>query len=141
VLGGAGLHAVMVRKEIEGFIFNRLQGAVLREAYCLVRDGVAEPDEIDTIVREGLGLRWSVVGPFETADLNTVGGISEHARRLGEAYSRMGAQRGQEDHWEPELVEKVTNARRAALPLDQWEDRVTWRDNQLMKVLALRQQD
>src|SRR5688572_23613087 len=67
----AGLKPVLVRKEIEGFVFNRLQGAVLREAYCLVRDDVASVEDIDTIMREGLGLRWSFMGPFETAELNT----------------------------------------------------------------------
>jgi len=72
-----------------------------------------------------------VIGPFETADLNTRGGIAEHARRLGPAYARMGAERGQDDPWTPELVEHVTAERRRLLPLDQWEERVAWRDRQL----------
>ena len=127
----AGMSPVRLRKEIEGFIFNRLQGAVLREAYCLVRDGVADVDDIDRVVREGIGRRWAVIGPFETADLNTRGGIAEHARRLGPAYARMGAERGQDDPWTPELVEHVTAERRRLLPLDQWEERVAWRDRQL----------
>ena len=104
---------------------------MLREAYCLVRDGVADVDDIDRVVREGLGRRWAVIGPFETADLNTRGGIAEHARRLGPAYARMGAERGQDDPWTPELVEHVTAERRRLLPLDQWEERVAWRDRQL----------
>jgi 3-hydroxyacyl-CoA dehydrogenase len=127
----AGMSPVRVRREIEGFIFNRLQGAVLREAYCLVRDGVASVDDVDRVVREGLGRRWSVIGPFETADLNTRGGIAEHARRLGPAYARMGAERGQDDPWTPELVQRVTEERRRLLPLEQWEERVAWRDRQL----------
>jgi 3-hydroxyacyl-CoA dehydrogenase len=127
----AGMSPVRLRKEIEGFIFNRLQGAVLREAYCLVRDGVADVDDIDRVVREGIGRRWAVIGPFETADLNTRGGIAEHARRLGPAYARMGAERGQDDPWTPELVEHVTAERRRLLPLEQWEERVAWRDRQL----------
>jgi 3-hydroxyacyl-CoA dehydrogenase len=128
---GAGMSPVRVRREIEGFIFNRLQGAVLREAYCLVRDGVAGVDDIDRVMREGLGKRWAVIGPFETADLNTRGGIAEHARRLGPAYARMGAERGQDDPWTPELVAQVTRERRRLLPLEEWEDRVAWRDEQL----------
>jgi 3-hydroxyacyl-CoA dehydrogenase len=127
----AGMSPVRVNHEIEGFIFNRLQGAVLREAYCLVRDGVASVDDVDRVVREGLGRRWAVIGPFETADLNTRGGIAEHARRLGPAYARMGAERGQDDPWTPELVERVTAERRRLLPLEQWEQRVAWRDRQL----------
>lgn len=128
----AGLQPVLVSKEVEGFVFNRLQGAVLREAYCLVRDGVATVEDIDTVMRDGLGLRWSVIGPFETVDLNTRGGISSHAQKMGPAYERMGAQRGQHDPWTPELVERVAAARRAAVPLEQWDERVAWRDRALM---------
>ncbi|WP_081086650.1 3-hydroxyacyl-CoA dehydrogenase [Burkholderia stagnalis] len=130
--GEAGLMPVQVNKEVAGFIFNRLQGAVLREAYCLVRDNVASVDDIDTVMREGLAPRWSVIGPFETVDLNTRGGIASHAQKMGPSYERMGAERGQHDPWTPELVARVAAARRAALPLDQWDARVTWRDRQLM---------
>ena len=134
----AGLSPVRLRKEIEGFVFNRLQGALLREAYCLVRDGVVSVDEIDQVVRDGPGRRWSVIGPFETADLNTRGGIAAHAAKIGPAYERMGAERGQHDPWTPELVRQVEKARRALLPLDQWEDRVAWRDRMMMKALSAR---
>jgi 3-hydroxyacyl-CoA dehydrogenase len=97
-----------VRREVEGFLFNRLQGALLREAYCLVRDGVASVDDVDEVVRSGLGRRWALIGPFETSDLNTRGGIESHAAKMGPAYERMGAERGQHDPWTPELVAEVT---------------------------------
>jgi 3-hydroxyacyl-CoA dehydrogenase len=109
----AGLKPVLVGKEVEGFVFNRLQGAVLREAYCLVRDGVASVEDIDTVMREALGMRWSVMGPFETVDLNTRGGIASHAEKMGPSYGRMGAERGQNDPWTPELVARVEAERRA----------------------------
>ena len=56
-------------REVEGFIFNRLQGALLREAYCLVRDGVVTAEGVDRAVRDGLERRWAVVGPFETVSV------------------------------------------------------------------------
>lgn len=133
LLAACGMSPVRVRREVEGFIYNRLQGAVLREAYCLVRDGVASVEDIDTVMREGLGRRWAVVGPFETVDLNTRGGIAVHAGRMGPAYARMGAERGQDDPWTGDLVEQVVTERRAALALDDWEDRVAWRDQMLMR--------
>jgi 3-hydroxyacyl-CoA dehydrogenase len=108
-----------------------LQGALLREAYCLVRDGVASVEDVDRVVRDGPGRRWAIMGPFETADLNTRGGIAVHARRLGPAYARMGAERGQDDPWTDELVERVTRERRALLPLEKWGERVAWRDRAL----------
>ena len=134
VYRAAGLRPVLVRREVEGFLFNRLQGALLREAYCLVRDGVASVDDIDEVVRSGLGLRWSVIGPFETVDLNTRGGIESHAAKMGPAYERMGAERGQNDPWTPELVADVTAQRRALLDLDDWDERVRWRDRQLIQL-------
>jgi L-gulonate 3-dehydrogenase len=134
----AGLLPVRVQHEPEGFVFNRLQGALLREAYCLVRDGVATVEDVDTVMREGLGPRWSIIGPFETVDLNTRGGIAAHAQKMGPAYERMGAERGQHDPWTPELVAAVTQQRRALLPLEQWDARVAWRDRMLMALMRHR---
>jgi 3-hydroxyacyl-CoA dehydrogenase len=132
----AGLRPVLVKKEVEGFIFNRLQGALLREAYCLLRDGVSDVEDIDAVVRLGLGRRWGVVGPFETVDLNTRGGIEAHAAKMGPAYERMGAERGQHDPWTADLVALATAQRRAIVPLDDWDARVAWRDEQLMRIAA-----
>ncbi len=134
----AGLVPVRVAREVEGFVFNRLQGALLREAYCLVRDGVASVEDIDTVMTEGLGPRWSIIGPFETVDLNTRGGIASHAQKMGPAYERMGAERGQHDPWTPDLVARVASERRALVPLEQWEARVGWRDRSLMALIKHR---
>ena len=141
LLQSCGMEPVLVRKEVEGFVFNRLQGALLREAYCLVRDGVASVEDVDRIVRDGLGLRWSVIGPFETADLNTQGGIAAHAEKMGPSYARMGAERGQHDPWTPDLVAKVTAERRAQLPLERWAERVAWRDRRLMALVRHRRSE
>ena len=138
LLTSCAMQPVSLRREIDGFVFNRLQGALLREAYCLVRDGVVSAADIDRLVRDGLGLRWSVIGPFETVDLNTRGGIAAHAQRMGPAYLRMGQERGQNDPWTDELVARVTAERRAALPLESWEERVAWRDRVLMALLRCR---
>jgi 3-hydroxyacyl-CoA dehydrogenase len=140
LLGRVGMSVVRVRAEVDGFVFNRLQGAVLREAYCLVRDRVASVDDVDRAVRDGLGRRWAVLGPFETADLNTRGGIEAHAARLGAAYERMGADRGQHDPWTADLVRRVTDERRRLLPLERWEERVAWRDRMLMALERARRQ-
>ncbi|MCG2620776.1 3-hydroxyacyl-CoA dehydrogenase [Arthrobacter sp. I2-34] len=136
----AGLSPVRLNQEIEGFLFNRLQGAVLREAYCLVRDGIASAADVDKVVSQGLGLRWSFMGPFETVDLNTRGGIESHAAKMGPAYALMGAQRGQHDPWTEDLVRAVAAERRTQLPLAGWESRVAWRDEQLMKLIHFKEE-
>jgi len=132
LLVSAGMSVVRVGVELEGFVFNRLQGALLREAYCLVRDGVVSATDLDRVVRDGLGRRWSVVGPFATAELNTRGGLLAHAARLGPAYARMGTERGQDDPWTPELVERVSEQLHEELPPQEWDAHVLRRDEALM---------
>jgi carnitine 3-dehydrogenase len=59
-----GMKPLMVRKEIDGFIADRLLEALWREALWLVNDGVATTEEIDDAIRYGAGLRWSFMGTF-----------------------------------------------------------------------------
>lgn len=132
-----GLSPVVLHKEIEGFLFNRLQGAVLREAYALVREGVADVDDIDKVVRDGLGRRWAFMGPFETVDLNTRGGIEAHAERMGPSYQRMEHDIGDRTPWTEDLVAEVVRQRSDLLAPSDWEQRVLWRDEQLLKQKSL----
>ena len=60
-----GKRPVLIEKELPGFVANRLQAALTREATALVDDGVAEPEDIDTVVKYGFGRRLAVAGPFE----------------------------------------------------------------------------
>ncbi len=140
ILTDAGMTTVLVNHEPEGFIFNRLQGALLREAYCLVRDGVASAADVDRVVSSGVGRRWAVIGPFATAELNTRGGIERHAQVMGPAYARMGAERGQHDEWTPELVAQVAADVHGRLPADQWAESVARRDRALMQLERARVQ-
>jgi 3-hydroxybutyryl-CoA dehydrogenase len=66
---GIGKRPVAITREIEGFVANRLQYALIREAYALVEGGVCSMEDVDAVVRTGLGPRWAGVGPFETLDL------------------------------------------------------------------------
>jgi 3-hydroxybutyryl-CoA dehydrogenase len=77
-----GKRPVHVRRDIAGFVANRIQYAVLREAFALVQAGVCDYADVDEAVRSGLGARWAAVGPFESMDL---AGLDVHvavARRL-----------------------------------------------------------
>jgi len=73
---GLALHIerkpVMVKKDINGFILNRLQYAILREAFYIVENGVASIEDVDNVMKYGLGRRYACIGPFETIDF---GGI------------------------------------------------------------------
>jgi 3-hydroxybutyryl-CoA dehydrogenase len=71
-----GKEPVVVRRDVPGFVANRLQYALLREAYALVDEGVASFEDVDRAVVHGLGSRWAAIGPFETTDL---AGLDVHA--------------------------------------------------------------
>ncbi len=80
---------IVVRKEIDGFILNRLQAVLLSEAFRLVGEGYVSPQDLDKTIADGLGLRWSFMGPFETIELNAPGGIPDYCARYGESLSRL----------------------------------------------------
>ncbi|MCX6430448.1 MAG: 3-hydroxyacyl-CoA dehydrogenase [Actinobacteria bacterium] len=132
-----GMSPILVHSEIEGFVFNRLQGAMLREAYCLVRDGIVTASDLDRIVTQGLARRWTVVGPFATSALNVHGGIKAHVARMGASYERMGTLRGQSDPWTPELVEQVSQDIDQLFPIDEWNENVMRRDEALLALTKL----
>ena len=135
----AGFRAVRLGHEIEGFVLNRLQGAVLREAYRLMDDGVIGADDLDAVMRLGLGPRWALSGPFETAELNTPGGIRAHAARMGPAYRAMGEARGETACvWSDELVGRVEIERRAAIPEQALPQRAAWRVKAVARLVAVR---
>ena len=69
LLSGVGHHAVHVKKDIPGFIGNRLQHALKREAIALVADGVCDAKTVDDVVKYGFGKRLAVLGPLEQSDL------------------------------------------------------------------------
>ncbi len=71
-----GKAPVIVRRDTPGFIVNRLQYALLREAYALVDSGVCSFEDVDRAVVHGLGARWAAIGPFETMDM---AGLDVHA--------------------------------------------------------------
>jgi 3-hydroxybutyryl-CoA dehydrogenase len=69
LLAGIGKSPVVVQKEVPGFIGNRIQAAALREALALVEEGVATPQEVDTVIKTSIGRRWAVAGVFEIAEI------------------------------------------------------------------------
>jgi L-gulonate 3-dehydrogenase len=131
-----GQAPVLVNGEVQGFILNRLQGALLNEAWALYEEGHASLADIDATVSHGLGLRWALMGPFETIDLNAPGGIGDYAQRLAPLYHDIARSRREPRGWSAELIEKVVAERRAALPHSDLQARGNWRDRRLMQLVA-----
>ena len=133
-----GQMPIVVNREIEGFVLNRLQGALLNEAWALFREGVASAADIDRTVSDGLGLRWSFMGPFETIDLNAPGGIADYAGRLGPLYHAIAASRTAPSPWDEALIGRVEAERRQDQPAETLRERSAWRDRRLMALVAHR---
>jgi L-gulonate 3-dehydrogenase len=100
LLTRVGQVPILLNREIDGFVVNRLQGALLREAFDLLDKGVASRRDIDKAISDGLGLRWSLMGPFETIHLNAPGGVSDYVRRFGPMYRDMFADNNGAVDWE-----------------------------------------
>jgi 3-hydroxyacyl-CoA dehydrogenase len=133
---GAGQAPIVMRREIDGFVMNRMQGALLEEAFRLVADGYATVEDIDVGLREGLALRWSFMGPFETIDLNAPGGVSDYVRRYQQIYERLFPSMQRRVDWAGEVLEEIEGARRARLPRNDLGKRAIWRDRRLVALIA-----
>ena len=134
IFTASGASIVNVKKEIDGFILNRLQGALLNEAMRLYSDGYASSDEIDATIRDGLGLRWAFMGPFETIDLNAPVGIKDYISRYGPIFVEMAKNQTKIPDWSEEAGKKLELERRKILAHEELEDRAKKR-NQLLKTL------
>jgi 3-hydroxyacyl-CoA dehydrogenase len=126
---------IVVRKEVPGFILNRLQAALLCEAMRLFEDGYATADDIDKVVRDGLGLRWSFMGPFETIDLNAPGGVVDYAQRYGTALVQLARDMTPRE-WHEQTIRRLEAERRTQLPATELGIRQAWRDRRLMALVA-----
>jgi L-gulonate 3-dehydrogenase len=131
----AGQSPVLLKKEITGFLLNRIQGAVLNEALNLYENGYASSEDLDKVLKDGLGLRWSFMGPFETIDLNAPEGVIDYAKRYGHTY-RDVAKTQLPNEWDAATLKQIEDERRTVLRADQLEERSRWRDNRLMGLVA-----
>jgi L-gulonate 3-dehydrogenase len=101
---------VTINREINGFVLNRLQGALLAEAFRLVGEGFISPEDLDHTVKDGLGLRWSFLGPFETIELNAPGGIPDYCARYTGFYKELAATAAGPEVYQSPNVDRVIAA-------------------------------
>ena len=132
----AGHAPLVMKRELDGFIMNRLQGALLEEAFRLVADGYASVEDVDIGIRDGLALRWSFMGPFETIDLNAPGGVRDYVDRYQGIYSNIFPQMLRRVDWAGDVMKTVEAERSKRLPRENLGDRQVWRDRRLMALAA-----
>ena len=101
---------VTINREINGFVLNRLQGALLAEAFRLVGGGYISAEDLDHTVKDGLGLRWSFLGPFETIELNAPGGIPDYCARYTGFYKELASAAAGPEVYQGPNVDRVIAA-------------------------------
>ena len=127
---------IVVHKEIEGFILNRLQGALLAEAFRLVGEGYVSPQDLDKTISDGLGLRWSFMGPFATIELNAPGGIADYCARYTGFYKRLQATPATVEVFEQKNIDSILKEWGKQASADELADRTRWRDKRLTALMA-----
>ena len=134
VYQAVGQVPIVVKREIEGFILNRLQAVLLSEAFRLVEQGYVTPQDLDHTLKNGLGLRWSFMGPFETIELNAPGGIPDYCRRYGPSLARLSD--AEPDIYRTPNIELILTQWAAQAGPDAIAARMRWRDRRLAALKA-----
>ncbi|GIL38881.1 3-hydroxyacyl-CoA dehydrogenase [Roseiterribacter gracilis] len=136
-LESIGQLPIYVAREVDGYVGNRLQVAVVNEAMALIDRGVVSPGDLDRCVTQGLGLRWAFIGPFETMDLNAPDGFAGYVGRFGDSYQQLGRTLALDSPWSQEAIDRVAAWRRSELPLADLKQRQAWRDDLILRIRAL----
>jgi L-gulonate 3-dehydrogenase len=127
---------IVVRREIEGFILNRLQGALLAEAFRLVGEGYVSPQDLDKTIKDGLGLRWSFMGPFATIELNAPGGIADYCARYTGFYKRLQSKPAGSEVYDDANVAKILKEWGKQTSPEELAELTRWRDQRLAALAA-----
>ena len=125
-----------VKREIDGFVLNRLQVALLTEAFRLVQEGYVSPQDLDHTISDGLGLRWAFMGPFETIEMNAPGGIPDYCRRYVDWFRRYMADAPSPSVWDDANWATVVDAWGHTPTADAIAEKTKWRDARLAALVA-----
>jgi L-gulonate 3-dehydrogenase len=136
VMRSVGQVPIDVKREIDGFVLNRLQVALLTEAFRLVQDGVVSAQDLDDTVRHGLGLRWAFMGPFETIELNAPGGIADYCERYVAWFRRYVADLPAPSVWDDDSWRKAAMAWGPVPDAQQVAQKSLWRNDRLAALAA-----
>uniref|UniRef100_A0A6G1S8B0 Lambda-crystallin n=1 Tax=Aceria tosichella TaxID=561515 RepID=A0A6G1S8B0_9ACAR len=122
-----GQKPVMLRKEVSGFAINRLKYAIFQESYRLVHDGIMTPDDVDTVVSDGLGPRYAFMGPWMTAHLNAAG-MTDYLMRYSEGIYNVSKDCKPLLRIEGEAAQQIVDRMLHDVPIDRLNVKRAWRD-------------
>ena len=130
--------AITVNKEAEGFILNRLQGALLNEAVRLHEGGFASMEDIDIALKHALGIRWAFMGPFEIMDLNAPEGIKDSFTRYRKGIQNLAKEQNSVPEYSEQYLNKLEMDQRNRLSYDQRDNRVEKRNKMIALIRKLK---
>ncbi len=125
-----------LKKEIDGFILNRMQAVLLSEAFRLVAEGYCTAEDLDKTIAHGLGLRWSFMGPFETIEMNAPGGIPDYCARFSKTMAGLASRPFAGDQFEPGNVARIMASWGRTPSADEVAKKSRWRDERLAALIA-----
>lgn len=131
---------VSLSREIDGFVLNRIQYAILNEVWRLVDDKVVDVQDIDKVISEGLGMRYAFLGSLETAHLNAEG-MKSYIERYGETIYKVSNTFGEIPRMTTsKSAETICEQLNAMVPLDRLQERRAWRDACLTRLALLKKE-
>ena len=141
LLRRVGMSPVEMNRYVPGFLLNRMQAAVIREAISLVGSGVASPEAVEMVMRDGLGLRWALMGPFGTGHANSDGGVGRYYRDYGDAFSALWGDLDTDPEFGDEVIDGIAAATEAAYGEEAVPALSAWRDRMIRRILRLKRED
>nr|XP_002131138.1 lambda-crystallin-like [Ciona intestinalis] len=130
---------VTLKREVDGFGLNRMQYAIINEAWRLVTDGIMSPEDVDKIFTHGLGMRYAFIGPFETIHLNAEG-TESYMERYRSSIIRVSNSFGPVPTYDGEGLASIAETMNKRIPPNSTElgKRREWRDKQLIALSKLK---
>jgi len=140
VMKKIGQSPVRLKKELVGFALNRIQYAILAECWRLIADDAIDVEDLDIVMRDGLGPRYAFLGPIEVTHLNAEG-IEEYSHKYNKGYMNVCSTFGPTLSWEePSLLAKIKDQCESKVPLEKLDERRRWRDVRLAALAKLKKQ-
>ncbi|CAG2110918.1 unnamed protein product [Medioppia subpectinata] len=132
-----GQKPVVLKKEVNGFIGNRIQYAILSETYRLIEEEVISVEDVDTVMADGFGLRWALMGPWETAHLNAQG-MKEYFEKYAKSMNSVCQDFGAVPSFEGKGADIITKEMHKRIPVEDLPQRRRWRDERLIALTQLK---
>jgi len=134
-----GQKPVSLSREVEGFALNRIQYSILNEVWRLVADGILNVKDIDSVISDGLGMRYAFLGALETAHLNAEG-MASYCDRYGKTIYEVSKTMGPTPRMEGPDAEEIFKQLEEMCSIEKLPERRAWRDACLTKLSQLKKE-